>query len=87
LTAEKGLKRRLAQKSLVLGASAAHEGAWAVMGAPRGQGLAVFTETRREMNKAEVLLRSWCASPQSPTPRKGVLAEGPSGFFASLPLF
>ena len=39
------------------------------------------------MNKPEVLLRSWCASPQSPTPRKGVLAEGPSGFFALLPLF
>lgn len=50
------------------------------MGIPRGQGLAVFTETRREMNQPEVLLRSWCAS-QSPTPRKGVLAEGPSGFF------
>lgn len=49
------------------------------MGVPRGQGLAVFTETRREMNKPEVLL-SWCASSYSLLPpEKGHWQEAPGG--------
>lgn len=55
------------------------------MGAPRGQGLAVFTDGRKEnVNKPEVLLRRCAPHPESPTPRKGLLAGSPSGLFGPL---
>lgn len=54
------------------------------MGSPRGQGLAALSQ-QRETNKLEVLLRHWYPLiPDSPTPRKGMLAGGPGGLFGPL---